>query len=126
MVSAYYFLGSKQKFGRGVGFPVTETDDFLWNQDNAYTDGGLPGGLWKLQIDHTFSPNFFVSAKAAYYDTGFGLVAARRDRPDLHASTTSTARPSAPTQDYSAIRPAEDASTSTAATSSRAWAATTS
>jgi hypothetical protein len=74
MLSAYYFLGSKQKFGRGVGYPVTETDDFLWNQDNAFTEGGLPGGLWKLQADHTFSPNFFVSAKAAYYDTGFGLV----------------------------------------------------
>ena len=73
MVSAFYFLGSKQKFGRGVGFPVNETDDFLWNQDNSFTDGGLPGGLWKLQVDHTFSQNFFVSAKAAYYDTGFGL-----------------------------------------------------
>ncbi|MBP6705309.1 MAG: carboxypeptidase regulatory-like domain-containing protein, partial [Vicinamibacteria bacterium] len=31
MVTAFYFLGSKQKFGRGVGFPVTETDDFLWD-----------------------------------------------------------------------------------------------
>ena len=75
MLSAYYFLGSKQKFGRGVGYPVTETDDFLWNQNNAFTDGGLPGGLWKLEVNHTFSPNFFVSAKAAYYDTGFGLLA---------------------------------------------------
>jgi hypothetical protein len=73
MVSAFYFLGSKQKFGRGVGFPLNETDDFLWNQDNAFIEGGLPGGLWKAQIDHTFSPNFFMSAKAAYYDTGFGL-----------------------------------------------------
>jgi len=75
MVSAFYFLGSKQKFGRGVGFPVTETDDFLWNQDNAFTDGGLPGGLMKLEINHTFSPSFFISAKGAYYDTGFGLLA---------------------------------------------------
>jgi hypothetical protein len=74
MVSGYYFLGSKQKFGRAVGFPLNEADTFLFNQDNAYTDGGLPGGLSKLQVDHTFSPNFFVSAKAAYYDTGFGLV----------------------------------------------------
>jgi Carboxypeptidase regulatory-like domain/TonB-dependent Receptor Plug Domain len=74
MASAFYFVGKKQKFGRGVGFPVNETDDFLWNQDNAYVDGGLPGGLWKAQVDHTFSPNFFVSAKAAYYDTGFGLT----------------------------------------------------
>jgi len=73
MVSAFYFLGSKQKFGRGVGYPLNETDEFTWNQDNAFIDGGLPGGLWKAQIDHTFSPNFFMSAKAAYYDTGFGL-----------------------------------------------------
>ncbi len=72
MVSGFWFVGKKQKFGRSVGYPG-ETDDFLWNQDNAYTDGGLPGGLWKLQVDHTFSPNFFVTAKAAYYDTGFGL-----------------------------------------------------
>jgi hypothetical protein len=75
MVSAFYFVGKKQKFGRGVGFGVNETDEFLWNQDNAYVDGGLPGGLWKAQVDHTFSPNFFMSAKAAYYDTGFGLFA---------------------------------------------------
>jgi carboxypeptidase family protein len=73
MVSAFYFVGKKQKFGRAVGFPVNETDDFLWNQDNAYVDGGMPGGLWKAEINHTFSPSFFVSAKAAYYDTGFGL-----------------------------------------------------
>jgi hypothetical protein len=75
MASAFYFVGKKQKFGRGVGFAVNETDDFLWNQDNAYVDGGMPGGLWKAQIDHTFSSNFFMSAKAAYYDTGFGLFA---------------------------------------------------
>jgi hypothetical protein len=75
MVSAFYFVGKKQKFGRAVGFPVNETDDFLWNQDNAYVDGGLPGGLWKAEINHTFSPNFFMNAKAAYYDTGFGLFA---------------------------------------------------
>jgi hypothetical protein len=80
MVSAFYFLGSKQKFGRGVGYPVTESDDFLWNQDNAFTEGGLPGGMWKAEINHTFSPSFFMSAKAAYYDTGFGLFA--RGGPD--------------------------------------------
>lgn len=81
MVSAFYFLGNKKKFGRQPSaYAVTPTDDYLFNQANAYTDGGLPGGLWKLQIDHTFSPNFFVSAKAAYYDTGFGFVA--RGGPD--------------------------------------------
>ena len=44
------------------------------NQKDAFTDGGLPGGLWKLQVDHTFSPNLFVSLKGMYYDTGFGLA----------------------------------------------------
>jgi Carboxypeptidase regulatory-like domain len=80
MASAFYFVGKKQKFGRGVGFGVNETDDFLWNQDNAYVDGGLPGGLWKAEINHTFSPNFFMTAKAAYYDTGFGLFARGGDQ----------------------------------------------
>jgi hypothetical protein len=76
MVSAFYFLGSKQKFGRSPGSGLQEAASFLWNQDNAFTDGGLPGGLWKLQVDHTFSPNLFVSLKGMYYDTGFTLKAA--------------------------------------------------
>jgi hypothetical protein len=75
MVSLYYFVGKKQKFGRAVGFFANEADTFLWNQDNAYTDGGLPGGLSKLEVNHTFSANFFASVKAAYYDTGFTLAA---------------------------------------------------
>jgi hypothetical protein len=75
MVSAYWFLGNKQKFGRQPSVGVQGEDSFNWNQKNFYTDGGLPGGLWKGQIDHTFSPNFFVSAKGAYYDTGFGFAA---------------------------------------------------
>ena len=75
MVTAYHFNGKKQKFGRAVGFFANEADSFLWNQDNAYTDGGLPGGLTKFEVNHTFSANFFASAKAAYYDTGFTLAA---------------------------------------------------
>ncbi|MGE0454563.1 MAG: carboxypeptidase regulatory-like domain-containing protein [Vicinamibacteria bacterium] len=74
MVSGFYFLGAKQKFGRDPGFGVTPTASFAWDQDNEFMDGGLPGGLWKMQIDHTFSPNFLVSAKGAYYDTGFSLT----------------------------------------------------
>jgi hypothetical protein len=73
MFSAFYFKGAKQKFGRNVGYAVQENDSFTWNQDNAYTDGGLPGGLWKAEVSHTFSPNFFMTAKAAYFDTGFGF-----------------------------------------------------
>jgi hypothetical protein len=76
MVSGFYFLSSKQKFGRDPGFGVTPTQDFSWVQDNEFTPGGLPGGFWKLQVDQTFSPNFFVSFKGSYYDTGFSLTPA--------------------------------------------------
>ena len=75
MVSAFYFIGDKQKFGRSPGTGLTEETGILWDQANAFTDGGLPGGLWKGEINHTFSPSFYMSAKAAYYDTGFGLIA---------------------------------------------------
>jgi hypothetical protein len=78
MVSAFWFEGKKQKFGRSAGWPVNAADSFNWDQDNAYEDkvGGpnRPPGLWKLQIDHTFSPNFFMSVKGAYYNTGFTLT----------------------------------------------------
>jgi hypothetical protein len=79
MVSAFWFDGAKEKFGRspGVGSAtgLNETPDYLWNQGNLYVDNPFHG-FWKLQVDETFSPNFFVSAKAAYYNTGFGLIAA--------------------------------------------------
>ncbi len=75
MVSAFYFIGDKQKFGRSPGTGLIEEAGVTWDQANAFTDGGLPGGLWKAEINHTFSPNFYMSAKAAYYDTGFGLTA---------------------------------------------------
>lgn len=75
MVSAFYFLSRKQRFGRTAGTGLREADSFLADQDNAETPGGLPGGLWKLQLDHTPSPNLFLSLKALYFDNGFGLVA---------------------------------------------------
>jgi hypothetical protein len=108
MVSAFYFLGSKQKFGRGVGFGVTETDDFLWNQDNAFIEGGLPGGLWKLEVNHTFSSNFFMSAKAAYYDTGFGLFP--RGGPDKpYTIDYESGQATGSFETYQAIRPQKTA-----------------
>ena len=75
MVSAYYFIGKKQKFGRAVGYFANEPPSFLWDQGEAHIDGGYPPGLIKLEINHTFSANFFMSAKAASYDTGFTLQA---------------------------------------------------
>jgi hypothetical protein len=74
MVSGFYFIGDKQKFGRDPGFGVVGVDSFNYDQANEFTEGGLPGGLWKLQVDHTFSPNLFMSFKGAYYDTGFSLT----------------------------------------------------
>jgi hypothetical protein len=74
MVSGFYFVGKKEKFGRAPSFGVQGEDSFNWNQGDAPTEGFPPLGLYKLQADHTFSPNFFVSAKAAYYDTGFFLT----------------------------------------------------
>jgi hypothetical protein len=79
MVSGFWFDGKKEKFGRSPGVNsatgLNETPDSLWNQGNLYDDNPWHG-FWKLQVDQTFSPNFFVSAKAAYYNTGFGLIAA--------------------------------------------------
>jgi hypothetical protein len=75
LVSGLYLVGQKEKFGRDPGFYGTVGEEsFTWDQTNAYVPGGLPGGLWKLQVDHTFSPNLFVSAKGAYYDNGFALT----------------------------------------------------
>jgi hypothetical protein len=84
MVSGFYFMGDKKKYGRSPGSGLQEENGVLWDQANAYTKGGLPGGLWKLQIDETFSPNFFVSGKVGYYDTGFGFTA----RGDKSSSST--------------------------------------
>jgi hypothetical protein len=75
MVSGFYFRGEKEKFGRDPGYYGTVGEEsFTFDQTNASSPGGLPGGLWKLQVDHTFSPNLFVSAKGAYYDNGFKLT----------------------------------------------------
>jgi hypothetical protein len=108
MVSGYYFLGSKQKFGRSPGTGYTEEDGVLWDQDNAYTDGGLPGGLTKLEINHTFSPSLFVSAKAAYYDTGFGLLA-RGDKTKSYTYDDAGGVALGTYVDYLSVRPQKTA-----------------
>lgn len=74
MVSGFWFDGKKEKIGRSPGSGLVEPSSFLWDQGNAYEDS-RPHGLWKLEVAQTFSPNFFVSAKAAYYNNGFGLFA---------------------------------------------------
>jgi hypothetical protein len=72
MVSAFFFDGKKEKFGRSPGSGLNEPAEFLWTQSNAYEED-RPHGLWKLEVNQTFSPDFFVSAKVAYYNNGFGL-----------------------------------------------------
>jgi hypothetical protein len=72
MVSGFFFDGLKEKTGRSPGSGLNEPSSFLWDQSNAY-EKNRPHGLWKLEVNQTFSPSFFMSAKAAYYNTGFGL-----------------------------------------------------
>jgi hypothetical protein len=72
MVSGFWFLGEKQKFGRAPGFIANESDPWLWNQGGFYPN--KLHGLFKLEDNHVFSPNFFMNVKAAYYSTGFSLT----------------------------------------------------
>jgi hypothetical protein len=74
MVSFLYFDGFKIKDGRspGVSGILFDTPTATWHQDNAYSDAKLHG-LWKLADDRTIGSNMFVSAKYAYYNTGFIL-----------------------------------------------------
>src|SRR5581483_2082521 len=44
-----------------------------YHQDNAYTGNPLHG-LWKIADDRVFGSNFFVSGKAAFFNTGFILT----------------------------------------------------
>jgi hypothetical protein len=74
MVSAFWFLGDKQKFNRAPGACAgcVEPSSATWNQSDAFPDS-RPHGLLKLEDNHTFSPNFFTSVRFAYYGTGFQL-----------------------------------------------------
>jgi len=78
-VSFFFFNGAKEKFGRAPGYVGNEPDSFLWNQGNDYADSGcgLPcglHGLFKVEDNHIFSPNFFVTAKYALYNWGYSFT----------------------------------------------------
>ena len=80
MLSVFWFNGAKVKIGRDPGVVTNEPTSFLWNQGNFYPeqDCGLPcgmHGLWKAEWNHTFSPNFFLNGKYAYYGWGYGFDA---------------------------------------------------
>jgi len=75
--SFFYFNCAKEKLGRSPGQAGTEDDSFLWNQGNFYPEDGLLHplhGLWKLEDNHSFGPNLFVSGKYAWYGWGYGFA----------------------------------------------------
>jgi len=75
--SFFYFNGAKEKFGRSPGVVSNEDDSFLWNQQNFYPESGALHplhGLWKVEDNHVFGPNLFVSGKYAWYGWGYGFA----------------------------------------------------
>ena len=78
MISALWFNGAKVKLGRDPGVVGNPDQSFLWNQGNFYPEEGCGiscglHGLWKVEWNHTFSPNFYLNAKYAYYGWGYGF-----------------------------------------------------
>jgi hypothetical protein len=71
-VSVLWFLGAKEKQGRGTGLAQVEAPTATWNQGNFYPER-RPHGLLKIEDNHVFSSNLFLSGKYAYYGTGFSL-----------------------------------------------------
>jgi hypothetical protein len=74
MVSVLWYLHAKEKNGRLTGDPgiLTEAQTATWFQGGSY-EQNRPHGLWKIEDNHVFNSNFFLSGKYAYYNTGFGL-----------------------------------------------------
>ena len=75
MVNFLFFNGSKIKENRSPGTTGITFDapSATFRQDNAYTDSPLHG-LWKIGDDRVIGSNMFLSAKYAYYNTGFLLT----------------------------------------------------
>lgn len=72
MVSAFWFLGDKTKVGRtGAAGALQHLDGTLWDQGGQYPS--QPHGFTKVEWNHVFSPSLMMSAKGAYYSTGFSL-----------------------------------------------------
>ena len=75
MVSFLYFDGFKIKDNRSPGTSGITFDapTATFHQDNAYTSNPLHG-LFKIADDRIIRPNMFLTAKYAYYNTGFELT----------------------------------------------------
>ena len=123
MISFLWFNGDKVKYGRGTGFAGIEARTATWNQGN-FTNDDLPPGLFKIQDDRVFSSKFFMSAKYAYYNTGFTLDPI--GGLEVQGGTKYAALPdlSAARWDNTSVGP-NTPSTSTVSISFRRWAATT-
>ena len=74
MISGLYFDGFKIKDGRSPGITgiLFDAPSATYHQDNSYTDFPLHG-LWKFSDDRVMTANMFLTAKYAYYNTGFIL-----------------------------------------------------
>jgi len=79
-ISFFFFNDGKSKFNRDLAFGQTGTNNgALSNQGTLYatSDCGLPcgmHGLFKLDWNHTFSPNFYLDAKYAFFNWGYGFT----------------------------------------------------
>jgi hypothetical protein len=73
LVSFLYFDGFRRN-ATGVRNPgiLFDAPTATFHQDNAYSDTPFHG-LWKVGDDRVIGQNMFLSAKYAYYNTGFGL-----------------------------------------------------
>ena len=74
MVSVFWFQGGKIKTGRAGSAPgaLSYLEGTLWDQGKEWP--GQPHGLSKVEWNHVFGPSFFLTAKAARYNTGFSLA----------------------------------------------------
>ena len=87
-ISFFFFNGIKSKYNRDLGFGGTGSNAALSNQGSFYqeSDCGLPcglHGLFKLEWNHTFSPNFFLNGKYAFFNWGYGFDPVNGTSQDL-------------------------------------------
>ncbi len=75
MISFLYFDGDKVKDGRSPAVTgiLFEPYSATLHQENEYADSPLKG-LWKIADDRVIGSNLFLSAKYAYFNTGFTLT----------------------------------------------------
>jgi hypothetical protein len=73
LVSFLYYNGAKVKDYRSPGDVLFDAPTATYHQDNAYAGNPLHG-LFKIADDRVIGSNMFLSAKYAYYNTGFELT----------------------------------------------------